>query len=191
MIFYVVRISHAPTQDILNLMRFVCAPDAKRTAHITVRGPYTRRLQKPLLRKLYAFAKGADISVIGAGTFFAARQNTVFLHCHSMALKAVWKKPDYPCVPHITIYDGGSRTKAKQVYQVLMRAKVHFIRSGDGMNEMISPAHESALRPAINEKVLSAVCGKKTDTDAITKMPWATRLRVLQKLTARLPKLLQ
>lgn len=185
-VFYVVRFADARVCDILNIMRFAANTEAKRTAHITVRGPYKRRLPENTIRRLSQWIDGAEVQIDGAGTFFNKQQNTVYLHCHSPAIKQVWQKPQHSYTPHLTIYDGGERNKAQQIHQQLANAKVRLICRAGALEEMLSPINESQLRPAINNKTLSQIIGKQTSAEEITTMPWPARLRLIKTLADRL-----
>lgn len=185
-VFYVIGFADTRVADILNIMRFAANTEAKRTAHITIRGPYRRRLPKAVVRRFSQTITGAQICINGAGTFFDKQQNTVYLHCDSAAIKKVWHKPHHSYTPHITIYDGGERKKAQQIYQQLADAKPRFVCRAGGLEEMPSPINESQLRPVINNNIISEVIGKQTSADEITTMPFAARLRLIKTLAARL-----
>ncbi len=187
--FYVVRINDAQTQNALNAMRFAAAPDAKRTAHITVRGPCARPLPAEKIAQLTAAVRNAPVAVNGAGVFFRRRQNTVFLQCDSPAFPAIWKKPGREYIPHITIYDGSSREKAEDIIAVLQNANISFARPAGEVSEMPSPPdpRASELREALCEKTLSAAAGKKTTAEDIPPLPWQQRLQIIKTLAQTLP----
>ena len=187
-VFYVARFADAQTQDILNMMRFAAKPSANRTAHITVRGPCARRLPQKFVRRISSMVAGASVEVCGAGTFFRRGQNTVYLHCHSPAIKSVWNKPQHGYTPHLTIYDGKDRAVATEIHELLSRAKINFATPADGISEMLSPppAGESELRAAINKDKLSRITGKQTTLDDMQNLPWQTRKKIIRTLAKKL-----
>lgn len=188
MVFYVVRFADAPVMDILNLMRFAAAPEAKRTAHITVRGPYRRSLPKDTVRGFSQMIEGEKVQLGGAGVFFARGQNTAYLHCHSPALKAVWHKPQHDYTPHLTIYDGKSRAAAEDIKAVLENVNINQTRPATALAEMLSPATTAELRRAICPKTLTKITGKKT-AEALANANWQTRLQTIKTAANYLAKL--
>lgn len=118
-IVYVVGIQDEFVRNYIDLIRYMANPQEKRTAHITVRGPYTRHYN---MVKQNRIVNGAEIIINGIGTFFQGNQNTVFLECESDILKKVWKKTTYnEYNPHITLYDGYSRSEAEELYHKLVK----------------------------------------------------------------------
>lgn len=186
--FYVVHLADRQAQDALNLMRYAAVPSAKREAHITVRGPYARRLSSPFVQRISEEVEGALIEVVGAGTFFSPRQNTVFLRCESPALAGVWHKPDYnDYTPHITIYDGGDRGQAEDIYSSLAEANIRFTCRAGGVSVMEqSLPYAPELRTVINGKALPGVLGKNATADKMATFNWRDRLGIIKTLAADL-----
>ncbi|MGI9337471.1 MAG: 2'-5' RNA ligase family protein [Gammaproteobacteria bacterium] len=187
-VFYVVRFADAPVMDMLNLMRFAAAPDAKRTAHITVRGPCNRRMSKDAIRRLSRMIEGAEVCLGGIGTFFNKQQNTVYLHCHSPALKAIWHKPQHSYTPHLTLYDGKSRAIAEEIRDALADADINQTRPATAITEMLSPSTTPELRPAIRPEMLRQITGIKT-ADELATANWQTRLQTIKTTANHLAKL--
>ena len=141
--FFVLYLPDRSWQAYLDVMRLVCEPDAQSPAHITVRGPYVGK-SDPLgdWRKV----KNIDVSVVGLGTFFAERQNTVFLECDSPQLPEIWWKKDHKNgTPHLTIYDGGSREFATRVFDVLGKYSWRFNFVADRLHEYVSTGPQMRL----------------------------------------------
>src|SRR6266404_4798519 len=117
-VFYVLYVRDAPLGDCLEAIRLFADPSAKMSAHLTVRGPYKKKL--PLL-SLRSRINGERICVEDVGNFFREGQNTVFFSCFSPHLQTIWKKTDFGYNPHITIYDGSSRSFGRKLYSVMNR----------------------------------------------------------------------
>jgi len=106
----------------LDLIRYLAEPDYFRRTHITVRGPYKKRLGKRFEGELAeAFdIKNRELEIQGIGAFLFGTQNTVFLKCELPSIFDVWHKPDFRGgVPHLTLYDGESRLFANALKKTL------------------------------------------------------------------------
>lgn len=114
-IFYGVYIADEVLAASLDLIRYLSEPDYFRRTHVTVRGPYERHLSKLVERRLSRAFEVNDRSLVltEVGSFFFGSQNTVLLWCDFPGVRDIWKKPNFPeGKPHITIYDGKSRSFA-------------------------------------------------------------------------------
>lgn len=116
MIFYGVYIKNQDLGFLFDALRFIAQPDALRRAHITVRGPYERRIdieqfnQNPL----------GDLAITKPGHFFFNQQQTVFLHCEIVGIWDVWKKPDIRNgVVHLTVYDGNNKEESREIFNII------------------------------------------------------------------------
>lgn len=178
-VFYVIGFADTRVADILNIMRFAANTEAKRTAHITIRGPYRRRLPKAVVRRFSQTITGAQICINGAGTFFHNQQNTVYLHCDSAAIKKVWHKPHHSYTPHLTIYDGNSRAIAKEIYDTLAHARINQTRAATAIAEMISPSAINELRPAIRPEMLMRITGT-ANINELSTATWQRRLQTIE-----------
>jgi hypothetical protein len=114
-IFYVLHIREKELADCVDAIRFICNPSEKQRAHLTVRGPYRRRINVTAMSRRIA---GDTVSINNVGNFFAFGQNTVFFQCSANELKHVWNKPHFPFNPHISLYDGPSREFAGKLFDV-------------------------------------------------------------------------
>lgn len=107
-------------KDCIDAIRYISSPTEKKSAHITVRGPYKEQIKRSRLEKLNCDLKGNLVHITSPGNFFNNEgQNTVFFNCTGTHLEAVWKKKDYGYHPHITLYDGNDKNFAQQLYDVL------------------------------------------------------------------------
>ena len=132
-IFYGVHIINLELAAALDLIRFFAEPDFFRRTHITIRGPYQKRLgvkfEKSIEKRFSE--SGRLLEVVGVGSFFIGReksnQNTVILKCELAGADSVWKKPDFQDgKPHITLYDGPSRSFALALRNTLNKYNFQF-----------------------------------------------------------------
>ncbi len=99
--------------------------------HITVRGPYYKRIDaniiKPLGKQL-----GDDPILIHSAGIFRNSEYVVYLKVESKGLKNIWWKPDYPVErfgfnPHITIYVGNNEVVAEAIYKFLKKENISLL----------------------------------------------------------------
>ena len=121
--FYGVYISDKRIAGALEAIRFLMQPDAVRFAHITVRGPYQRRLSDTFISKeLTPRVRNWEVVLVQPGCFFSATQNTVYLNVELGQLRQLWHKPHYPTgVAHLTLYDGGDPKAARALFELVSR----------------------------------------------------------------------
>lgn len=121
--FYGVYINDKKVAGALEAIRFLMQPDAVRFAHVTVRGPYQRRLSNAYVKDdLTPQVRNWELLLVQPGCFFGDGQNTVYLNVELGQLRQLWHKPHYPRgVAHLTLYDGNDRKAAKALYQVIAR----------------------------------------------------------------------
>ena len=123
-LFYVIGIADHLVRNCLNAMRLLAEPSSKGDAHITIRGPYERKINVKPFERIVA---GTTVSVIGAGSFFCEGQSTVFLRCGFPEIEMVWHKPNYVEInAHITIYDGKDRDFASTLLSHLSFRRLYF-----------------------------------------------------------------
>ena len=135
-VFYAIYVAPGPFRSALDAIRMIARPQARHAAHVTVRGPYSD-YRDP--REWSAAIRGKPIDIGGIGTFFDGDQNTVFLHVESPDLQLLWDKPDYPAYnPHLTIYDGPSRSFAESLRDLLAAREPQFTFLASGVEPMVS-----------------------------------------------------
>jgi len=119
--FYVLYPSNQYLRNLLNALKVIADENQRTEAHITVRGPYVKKLAKKEVDKFSEIIKNEVLSISKVDNFFAFNQNTVFFSCDDNEnLKAIWKKITYnEFKPHITIYDGNDREFAIKLYKKL------------------------------------------------------------------------
>ncbi len=119
--FYVVYPSSQDLRNLLNALKFIADENQRTEAHITVRGPYVKKLSKNDVKKFSDIISNEILNISKVDNFFAFNQNTVFFSCdENESLKAIWKKITYnEFKPHITIYDGNDRDFAIKLFKIL------------------------------------------------------------------------
>lgn len=188
--FYVLHVNAKPLADCLDAIRFLCNPTEKQRAHITVRGPYKKRIDVTSINEKVA---GGIVSFDGIGNFFDSRQNTVFFRCSAPRLRSVWSKSDFPFNPHLTIYDGKSSEFAHRLFDLISRyqyplrfraEELEAIESRKGQDSM-------SLALAFNSDLVRRAVGRGIDAADVPKLPEQRRLELIDRLCkylAALPK---
>ncbi len=122
--FYVVKIENRNIRTVIDGIRFICNPNIKHPAHITLRGPYKRTYN---ISKKQREIKYQNIDINETGTFFNPNQNTVFLKCEGDILNDIIMKKDYSNDnPHITLYDGENRGFANKLLKLISQYHIKF-----------------------------------------------------------------
>lgn len=96
----------------------------KTPIHITLRGPCANPIEAPTLRDRSDEITSTPILISGPGQFNVDDVLYVYLKARSKYLETYTFKPDFPksthdANPHITIYEGIDKSKAKKVYDFL------------------------------------------------------------------------
>ena len=170
----------------LDSIRFIAEPTEKARTHVTVGGPFddASHVKKPTLQ-----TQGSSLHILGVGSFFSERQNTVFLKCDSEYLKRVWNKKHYGYNPHITIYDGSDRDFAVSLYQELNRQRIFFnVQIGDvELLSTVKGQQAFDLMLAVDWDFIRWAAGRSIDNLSVRHfMPWERKMiiyRMLSRLT--------
>ncbi len=119
--FYVAYPKDKFLKNCLNSLKILANMQQRTEAHITIRGPYKRRLAKNYIEEYSNIISNVKLNIFKVDNFFQYNQNTVFYRCDdNELLRKVWKKFSYNNFnPHITIYDGRDSEWAKKIYDVL------------------------------------------------------------------------
>jgi hypothetical protein len=188
--FYVLHVKAKQLADCLDAIRFLCNPAEKQRAHITVRGPYRKRID---VKRLSEKVNGGIVSFDGVGNFFDSRQNTIFFRCSAPRLRAVWNKPDFPFNPHLTIYDGKSAEFAHRLFDLMSRyeyplrfraEELEAIESRKGQDSM-------SLALAFNSELVRRAVGYGITAAEVPRLSEHRRLELIDQLCrylASLPK---
>jgi len=121
--FYVLYPEEEMIRRYINAIKILSDSKQRTEAHITVRGPYKKRLSNELIKNYSNVISGESLIISDVQNFFAFNQNTVYFKCsHNDNLKKIWNKITYNSfTPHITLYDGGDRNFAIKLYNKLAR----------------------------------------------------------------------
>ena len=185
--FYVVYFDDTYLQAILDIMRLVANPEEKTLAHITVRGPYSQRYNVEALGRQIC---GTKVLAEGIGAFLNEGQNTIFIKCSSEELRRVWKKKDFGFNPHITIYDGQSRTLAEKIFRRLSHLDIHFKFSVSTLNSLETHKGQQSfmLRHAIRREVVEQVAGRVMSVSEIEQLSEDDRAALVELFAKELPR---
>jgi hypothetical protein len=118
--FVFMMIEDSLLRKFLDLAIFALNPAEQWFAHVTVAGPFTRKIELP---RSLGFHE--QVSILGVGRFDNGERQTVFLNVNSRDLPLHMKKPDFKdAVPHITLYNGTDRALADRLYQELSQKRL-------------------------------------------------------------------
>jgi hypothetical protein len=186
--FYIISIQDNFIRAYLDLLRFIANPNEKRTSHITVRGPYKKKIN--LLQKS-ADILGKNVTITGAGCFFSKKQNTVYLNCESDAIRKVWLKKSLNYNPHLTIYDGNNRSFAESILTSLTANQYRItFTSTDLIPLRICKGQTDAdLLISVDINLLGRLLKTDIDLDTIKTMTEHNRINVFSELSSFLPHL--
>lgn len=186
-IFYVVYAKEEKLDSCLNAIRLLCDPEQRNPAHLTIRGPYSKRAKSRDLEKWNKELQSNLVFVKGGGTFFNESQNTVFLLCEASSINQVWYKPDYrDGIPHITLYDGKSREFAEKLSKVLEKYEPQ-INFKVTKLEPLRTRQGSITSKIFNEpEFVKDVLEEDIDFSAIQNLTVEKRLQLIEKLFAKL-----
>jgi hypothetical protein len=188
--FYVLHVKAKPLADCLDAIRFLCNPIEKQRAHITVRGPYRKRID---VKGLSERVNGGIVSFDGVGNFFNSRQNTVFFRCSAPRLRAVWSKPDFPFNPHLTIYDGKSSEFAHRLFDLVSRYEYPLRFRAEELEAIESRRGQSSMSLALafNSALVRKAVGRGIVATQVPRLSERRRLELIDRLCkylATLPK---
>ena len=186
--FVLLMIEEGEVRGFLDSIIFLCNPEEKNGAHITLRGPEKERVDEEYLKSIRKYIVGTKLSVIGVGRFFNKKQNTVFLRCGSRYLQKYWKKTDYPFNPHITIYNGESRKKAERIYYSLKESSPYFeLTVGDVICLASTSGQKSFnLMFELDMEGIRKVIGRENPLSEIRKMRDWERLMLVDRLIPKM-----
>lgn len=180
-VFYVLYIRERELSDSLDAMRVLANPSEKSAAHLTVRGPYQRKLP---LSHLSERIVGKSIVVHEVGNFFREGQNTVFFSCLSPDLLSIWKKTDFAFNPHITIYDGDSESFARKLYSIMRKYKYSFKFTAGQLEPFVSVRRQNGfhLQLTFNQSLVSRILGEQLAARDIPKLKVTRRLEYINRI---------
>jgi len=192
--FYVIYPSNDNVRIYINAIRVIAEENQRTQVHITVRGPYKKRLSELKEKEYSSLIQGEKLIVNGIGNFFELNQNTIFFECEeNLKLKKIWKKTSYmEYKPHITIYDGKDRDFAHDLYNVLEK---NFKAFPFIVNELswLEPKDKEKLelfhlKTVIDFGSLSNELGQSLNLSIIEKLSNVERLNFISILSEKLYK---
>ncbi len=178
-IFYVVYFLNQRLQKMLDAVRFIANPNEKTPAHITLRGPYTRKGNVDKLSRKIA----RSVAVVNrVDSFIQEGQNTVFLRCHSEIFREVWSKGDFEFNPHITIYDGQSRDFAVLLLNRIAKMKIQFRFHVSELKPLVTHRGQQStfLREAFDERFVAEVLECQFNISQVEKMSPYQRVNAIE-----------
>lgn len=184
--FYVVYVPEGDVRICLDAIRLIARPQARFPAHITIRGPYDHPIDTgPLSEHI----RGKIVRVGDVGMFHSPL-SVVFLHCSCPDFLAIWDKPEFGYTPHITLYEGESRTFASAVADLLDSAPIRFAFRASGLDALVSEraATTSPLRDRYDPAALARFLGSAPDLLEIDTMEPPQRLEWISQIARHLGK---
>jgi 2'-5' RNA ligase len=184
-VFYVLNIKDKALSECMEAIRFLSDPAEKHRAHITVRGPYRKRIDISSINRKIA---GDKVVIDNVGNFFESGQNTVYFRCSSPELRAVWKKKNYPFNPHVTVYDSDSGDFARRLFGVISRYKYRLEFRADELEVMESRKGQASfsLALAFNSDLVRHVVGKEIKAEDVHTLSEDRRLDLIDRLCEHL-----
>lgn len=190
--FYVVYPYSENIRLLVNAIRVIAEENQRTQVHITVRGPYSKRLSQTKEQEYSSIIQGEEIHVKGVSNFFSSNQNTVFFDCEeNQNLRKIWKKTTYKDYnPHITLYDGKDSVFAHKLYEIL---KQDFKAFSFKINEIswLEPKNKEKLalfhlKNIVDFENLSILLGHELKLTKIGDLPNTERLRYISVLSKKL-----
>lgn len=187
-VLYVVYIPDGTLARYIDAIRAIANPGEKHRAHITLRGPYSqpRDVEGP-----DSIISGAQITVSTAGNFFQEGQSTVFFSCEAPELKRVWDKRDFGFNPHLTLYDGPSKTFAKALWEVVNNYSYSFSFMAGGLTPVVARSRQTGLSllADFDSSLITSVTGEDVEASSLLYMTADKRLNLIDRLCNRLSRL--
>ncbi|WP_152670038.1 hypothetical protein [Lysobacter capsici] len=122
--------------DVVGVIDFLCCVlNEKRShasPHLTIQGPFNEKVSIDSISAIKRRLK-SDVFFIGNPGVFETEQGIVlFLRVNSDNLIKVWDKPDFPLStygfnPHITLYEGSDKARAKRALDCLKKNRVELL----------------------------------------------------------------
>lgn len=185
-IFYVVYVENGPQLACLEAIRLLCSPSEKHPAHITVRGPYKRRINT---KKINQNLVGNTVAIYEVANFFQFGQNTVYFKCVSTRLSEVWRKKDFPSFnPHITIYDGTSKKFSRELFDIVSQYSYDITLRADALMPMLSVSKQRGIPFQMSPglRLISEIHQEHLNPENINELSLKCRLSIINKICNRL-----
>ncbi|CAC9624465.1 hypothetical protein [uncultured Gammaproteobacteria bacterium] len=195
--FYVLYPKNEKIKDTLNAIKILSDDSQRTAAHITVRGPYSKKLAKS---RVDGYSKGIANTLLHfseVANFFDYGQNTVFFKCDdNEKLRKIWKKTGYKDFkPHITLYDGTDKVFAKKLFERLQQSFKSFDFKVDCLSFLESKSSDEMdfyrqrlKQDLVNYQYFKDVLNIDIDKDKIKTIDEHHKLNYISKLNAQLYK---
>ncbi len=190
--FYVTYPSNENVRNLINAIRVIAEENQRTQVHITVRGPYKKRISEKKIKELSSVINGEQIKIIDVDNFFDSNQNTVFFKCEeNLNLKKIWKKTSFKEYnPHITIYNGLDNFFAREIFKVLKQDFKPFKYKINELSWLEPKSKEKLelfhLKAVIDFKKISEILGCEINLTIIKNMNQKNRLKFVSKLSNKL-----
>jgi hypothetical protein len=189
-IFYVVFVGDLEIAACLDAIRLLAEGSLKHSAHITLMGPYAT--PRSDFSKMSERLRGETVRIYSNGTFFYDAQNTVFLKAECTAFRTLWDKPDISdFVPHLTVYDGGSRRYATEIAASLYQAGIDLTFQANGLGQIESGTRKKGVDVLrlLPTEMLSLIIGREFTQSLIVSSSHSVRLFCIRRLLTHLSQL--
>lgn len=195
--FYVLYSKDKKIEDTLNAIKILSDDSQRTAAHITVRGPYLRKLPKTKVATFSENIANTSLHFSGVGNFFDYGQNTVFFKCDdNEKLKNIWKKTGYKDFkPHITLYDGADKVFARKLFEILQKSFKSFEFKVDQLSFLESKSSDEMdfyrqrlKQDLVNYEHFKEVLNIDIDKEKIHTIDEYQKLNYISKLNAQLYK---
>lgn len=118
--FVFMMIEDSLLRKYLDLAIYALNPDEQWFAHVTVAGPFSRKIELPRALDFHQ-----QVSILGPGRFDNGSRQTVFLNVNSYDLASHIDKPDFAdAVPHLTLYNGPDKVLADWLFFELTKKRL-------------------------------------------------------------------
>lgn len=195
--FYVLYPKDKKVKDTLNAIKLLSDDSQRTSAHITVRGPYSKKLTKSKIDTYSKDIANTSLHFSEVANFFDYGQNTVFFKCDdNEKLRKIWKKTGYKDFkPHITLYDGTDEVFAKKLFERLQQSFKSFNFKVGHLSFLESKSSDEMdfyrqrlKQDLVNYQYFKDVLGVDMDKEKIKTIDERHKLNYIDKLNAQLYK---
>ncbi|CAC9457807.1 hypothetical protein BSPLISOX_2556 [uncultured Gammaproteobacteria bacterium] len=195
--FYVLYPKDKKIVDTLNAIKILSDDSQRTAAHITVRGPYSKKLTKSKVDAYSEDIANTSLHFSEVANFFDCGQNTVFFKCDdNEKLRKIWNKKGYKDFkPHITLYNGTDEVFAKKLFERLQQNFKSFDFKVDRLSFLESKSSDDMdfYRQRLKQDLVNYECFKDIldvdmDKEKIKTIDEYRKLNYISKFNAQLYK---
>jgi len=195
--FYVLYPKNKKIVDTLNAIKILSDDSQRTAAHITVRGPYSKKLAQSTVDTYSKDIANTSLHFSEVDNFFEYGQNTVFFKCDdNEKLRKIWKKTGYKDFkPHITLYDGADKIFAKKLFERLQQNFKSFDFKVDQLSFLESKTSGEMLfyrqrlkQDLVNYEYFKDILNINIDEEKIKTINESDRLDYISKFNTQLYK---